>query len=117
MIRILLVDDDEDILLALKICLKRNDFEVIAISKGSVVINTAMDVQPDIILMDINLGGCDGRQICQNLRFNYHFTIPIILFSAISDYQQTIAEYGANGFIDKPFEMNHLLSALRTYMN
>ncbi len=117
MIKILLVDDDEDILINLKLCLKRNDFEVVAISNAVQVIDTALHTMPDIILMDINLDGWDGRVICSHLRNDNHFKIPIVLFSALPEYKSTVASFGANGFINKPFEMKNLVTALHSYLN
>lgn len=117
MIKILLVDDDEDILIALKLCLKRNDFEVTAVSQAVNVIDTALHTNPDIILMDINLDGWDGRVICRHLRNENHMKIPIVLFSALPEYNATVASFGANGFINKPFVMKNLVTALHSYLN
>ncbi len=116
MIKLLLVDDDEDILQALNFFLKRNKFEVIAISNAANVIKTVIHATPDIILMDINLNGYDGREICRQLRNNYRLTIPIVLFSAVSEYGSTFSECGANGFIDKPFEVKQFLNQLHSYL-
>lgn len=117
MIKILLVDDDEDILHALQFFLKRNRFDVTAVSNAGLVAETALNTQPDIILMDVNLNGYDGRQICRRLRDNNHLTIPIILFSAVPEYHNNISDYGANGFIDKPFEVKNLIDQLHSYLN
>ena len=117
MVKILLVDDDEDILHALQFFLKRNSFDVTAVSNANLVTETALSTNPDIILMDINLNGYDGRQICRRLRDNNHLTIPIVLFSAVPEYQKTILEYGASGFIDKPFEVKNLISQLYSFLN
>ncbi len=55
MTKLLLVDDDEDILQALKLFLQRKKFEVTALSQASTVVETALSESPDIILMDVNL--------------------------------------------------------------
>jgi two-component system alkaline phosphatase synthesis response regulator PhoP len=117
MTKILVVDDDEDILMALQFFLKRNRFEVAALSNAGMVMDTVQNMQPDIILMDINLNGHDGRQICRRLRDDNHLTIPIILFSAVPEYQNTVSEYGATGFIDKPFEVKQFINKLHSYLN
>ena len=116
MVKILVVDDDEDILMALKFFLKRNSFEVAAVSNAKMVLETVVLMQPHIILMDINLNGYDGREICRQLREDIHLTIPIILFSAVPEYQKTVFEYGANDFIDKPFEVKQFVDRLHSYL-
>lgn len=117
MTKILVIDDDLDILYILQISLGQHDFDVTAVSKAKDVIQTVLNKQPDIILMDINLGGYDGRVLCRTLRKDSHLTIPIILFSAVREYDATAAEYGADGFIDKPFEIGNLIHTLYSYLN
>src|SRR5690349_6595130 len=114
--KILVVEDDEDILFVVSRLLKKNDFEVIALSDCKNAVNTAMKLHPDLILMDINLGSCDGREICLNLKVKQLFTIPIILFSANCELEPTTAHYKADGFIQKPFEAGELVENLRHYL-
>lgn len=117
MTKLLLIDDDRDILHAVQIFLKRNNFDVIALSDASKVVETVLSEQPDIILMDINLSGYDGREICRELRKQHQLSIPIILFSAISEYEVTAHQCGANGFISKPFEVKSFNSYLRSFIS
>ena len=114
--KILVVEDDEDILFVVARLLKKNDFEVITLSNCKDAIATAMIAHPDLILMDINLGPCDGREICLNLKVKRLFTIPIILFSANCELEPTTSQYKADGFIQKPFEANELVDNLRYYL-
>ncbi len=90
---------------------------MVAVSNGNAVVDAALHMKPDIILMDINLNGYDGRKICKELRDSSQFTIPIILFSAVPEYNNTVSEYGANGFIDKPFEVRNLIDQLHSFLN
>ncbi len=114
--RILVVEDDEDILFVVARLLKKNDFEVITLSNCKNAVNIAKATNPDLILMDINLGPCDGREICLNLKVKQLFTIPIILFSANCELEPTASYYKADGFIHKPFEANLLIDNLRNYL-
>jgi DNA-binding response OmpR family regulator len=114
--KILVVEDDEDILFVVSRLLKKHDFEVITVSDCKKAVNTAMTSYPDLILMDINLGPCDGREICLNLKVKQLFTIPIILFSANFELEPTTSHYKADGFIQKPFEANKLVDNLRDFL-
>jgi DNA-binding response OmpR family regulator len=114
--KILVVEDDEDILLMVAKLLRKNHFEVLTVSDCSKAVNTAKTSNPDLILMDINLGPCDGREICLNLKAEQLFTIPIILFSANTELEPTTSHYRADGFIQKPFEGNALVENLRHYL-
>jgi DNA-binding response OmpR family regulator len=114
--KILIVEDDEDILFVVTRLLKKNNFEVVAVSNCKAAVNTAVASNPDLILMDINLGLCDGRDICLYLKIDRLFTIPIILFSANGELEPTSVQYKADGFIQKPFEANELVDNLRYYL-
>jgi len=114
--KILVVDDDLDILEVLKFLLRKNGYEVILLSEAKKVIETVKEAKPDIILLDVNLSGYDGREICKHLKTVLNVSIPIVLFSANTTYKNTYKEYGADDFIDKPFEAKKLLSLLRALL-
>ena len=112
--RILVVDDDHDILTVVKILLTMNNFIVETISKWNDITNTIGRFSPDLILLDIALGGADGREICRQLKeSNETRHIPVILFSAHYDLVNTIHECHADGLITKPFETSYLLDTIR----
>ena len=114
--KIMVIEDDEDILFVVARLLKKNDFDVVTLSNCKDAVKAAKTSNPDLILMDINLGPCDGREICLNLKVRELFTIPIILFSANSELEPTTSKYKADGFIPKPFEANQLVENLRHYL-
>ena len=112
--RILVVDDDHDILTVVKILLTMNNFIVETISKWNDITNAIRRFSPDLILLDIALGGADGREICKQLKgSNDTRHIPVILFSAHYDLVNTIHECMADGLITKPFETSYLLDTIR----
>ena len=114
MSKILVVDDDEDILAVVQIVLSMNSFTVRAISKWEDIAGTVKDFSPDLILLDVALRGADGREVCKQLKkSNDTRHIPVILFSAHYDLVNNIHECMANGLITKPFETSYLLETIR----
>src|SRR3954468_19719842 len=114
--KILVVDDDLDILEVLKFLLRKNGYEVILLSEARKVIDTVKETNPDIVLLDINLSGYDGREICKYLKTELKVSIPVVLFSANANYKNSFKEYYANDFLEKPFEVKKLLSLLHSFL-
>ena len=114
--KILVVDDDLDILEVLKFLLRKHDYAVTALSEAQKVIETVKNINPDIILLDINLSGYDGREICKYLKLTLNLKTPVVLFSANTTYKNSYKEAKADDFIEKPFEVKKLLSVLRSHL-
>jgi DNA-binding response OmpR family regulator len=112
--KILIVEDDIDILDAIKIILERENYSAEAISKGDETYRKINDFKPDLIILDVLISGNDGRTICKNVKSNKKTShIPIVMMSA---HPSAIKEYeacGANDFLPKPFETDELLSAIK----
>jgi DNA-binding response OmpR family regulator len=110
MSKILVVDDDIDILSVMEILLTMKGFEVEVIAKGENTFPKIETFKPDIILLDVLISGHDGRTICRELKSNNETRhIPVIMFSAHPGAAATVAEYGADDFIAKPFDVANLL--------
>ncbi|MEO8822259.1 MAG: response regulator [Ginsengibacter sp.] len=110
MSKILVVDDDIDILSVMEILLSMKGFEVEVTSKGENTIPKIESFKPDLILLDVLISGYDGRAICKQLKSNETTrNIPVIMFSAHPGAAATIADYGADDFIAKPFDVNNLM--------
>jgi DNA-binding response OmpR family regulator len=110
--RIIVVDDDDDILFVVSLILEKNGYVVLPIVVGELVIEEVLTMQPDLILMDINLSTCDGRELCLQLKTKYQLQTPILLFSANVHLASTVLLYKADGFIPKPFDMEELLNTI-----
>ena len=112
--KILLVDDDRDILDVVSMLLQRNKYKVMAISRGTYISSSIESFSPDLILLDVALAGEDGRDICSRLK-NSDDTrnIPVILFSAHYDLVNNIGECHADGLVTKPFEIPFLLNTIK----
>jgi DNA-binding response OmpR family regulator len=114
MSKILVVDDDHDILSVVKILLNLNNFAVRTTSKWEYISHEIEDFSPDLILLDVALGGADGREICKQLKKSDDTRhIPIILFSAHYDLVNNIQGCMADGLVTKPFETSYLLDTIR----
>ncbi len=114
---ILVVDDDVDILELVQMTLARNDFAVKAISRWEEIDESIESQRPDLILLDVTLIGADGRNICKKIKQQKETQdIPVILFSANTQSQTNLQDCQAQAFIEKPYELSHLLSTIRTYV-
>jgi len=113
--KILIVDDDEAILDVVKHLFISHGFNVQTHSTGLNVQEVVMNYNPSLILLDINLPGKSGTQICKELK--QKLSIPIILFSAHANKRKAVEESNADDFIEKPFEINHLINTVSSHLN
>lgn len=117
MSKILVIDDDVDILSVMEILLSMKGFDVEVTAKGENTFSKIDTFQPDLILLDVLISGYDGRVICKELKANAETKhIPVIMFSAHPGAAATISDYGANDFISKPFDVNNLLRKVHTHL-
>ncbi len=111
--RILVVDDNADILDIVRIFLESNGYEVLTISNGDNILNDVVNYSPQIILLDVYLRGLNGVEICNNLKSNSSTKhIPIIMFSAQTTDYLILRKCAADDFIPKPFEEKILVEKI-----
>lgn len=116
--RVLIVDDEQDILEIVSLLLKKNNFDVMTIARGSLIQNAIKSFSPDLILLDVALAGEDGREICRRLKLSEEtMHIPVILFSAHFGLLNDVQECLANGLVTKPFESAHLIDIIRKHVD
>ena len=116
--KILVVDDDPDILDALQFMLEDAGYEVKTTEKGEYAENLhdTNSGLPDVIILDVLLSGKDGRLICQKLKSQEETQrIPIIMISAHPNAKQSVSAVGADDFMAKPFDMDELLATIAKY--
>jgi two-component system, OmpR family, alkaline phosphatase synthesis response regulator PhoP len=105
-IRVLVADDDRDILTLLKIGLETAGFTVLISFNAENIYNIIQNNRPDIILLDITMINIDGVDICKTLKLSPQTKfIPVIMISANHNGESIANECGANYFISKPFQM------------
>lgn len=113
--RIIVADDDPSILDVIKLILEDEGYEVETVLNGGTLLKLNKEL-PDLLLLDIWMSGHDGRDICRKLKKqNSTKHIPIILVSANRDVKKFAMEAGADGFIAKPFDIDHLIEIVKKY--
>ena len=109
--KVLIIDDDPDILEVLQLTLEMAGYTTKTNLHGEELFNEVSAFKPDIVLLDILLSGSDGRVLCKQLKSDDATKgIPVILISAHPSAQKNIAEVGANDFIAKPFDIDDLIT-------
>jgi DNA-binding response OmpR family regulator len=115
--KILIVDDDPDLLDILSYFLTDNGFEILTLPTGEKVIENIYQFLPDLILMDIMLAGMDGREICKDIKQNPRTMMPVILISASHEIHYALQQIGApNDFLAKPFDLDRLLEKIEVQL-
>ena len=118
MLRIVIIDDDVDLLFLGSSLLKQRGFEVVSLSRADQAIETIKSVKPHLILLDVKLGNVDGRDICLRLKSDPDTSfIKVILYSAFPETSVEYKKYGADDFIVKPYEFDHLVERIRYHMD
>ncbi|MDR0368450.1 MAG: response regulator transcription factor [Bacteroidales bacterium] len=118
-IRILLVDDEVDILDFISYNLEKEGFDVYTATDGKMAIEQAMKVKPHLILLDVMMSGMSGIEVCEQLRLLPDFSDVIISFlSARSeDYSQISGfDAGADDYIAKPVQPKMLISKVKSLL-
>jgi DNA-binding response OmpR family regulator len=116
--RIMLVDDDINVITMMSIAL-RDDFEVVKALDGLQAVERIIRYQPDIIVVDVMMPKMSGYQLCESLRRNATFRdMPIIVASAKSTRrdQEYAFRCGATSFIAKPFEPGRLVKLIEAFV-
>lgn len=115
--RILIADDNPDIVASLQLMLEGEGFKVESTLEGGRVGKMAEN-QPDLLILDVMMSGHDGRQICKSIKSHESTRdIPVIMFSANRDIEESSKKAGANCFIAKPFEFSDLLEKVEHHIN
>jgi two-component system alkaline phosphatase synthesis response regulator PhoP len=115
MTKILLVDDEPDIVEFLKYNLERENFKVIKSYNGEEALNLLKE-KPDLILLDIMMPGMSGYEVCKRIRENNQFKdIPIVFLTALSQENDEIRglEAGGSDFIKKPISTPKLIARVK----
>ena len=117
--KILIIDDEENILTTLKIYLIREGYNVKTACNGLEALKTAFEFSPDIIFLDIILPGIDGYFVCKTLKAeNCMKNVPIIFMSAKSEKKdiEDAFEAGCNDYLIKPFRHDIIKKILLKYI-
>jgi DNA-binding response OmpR family regulator len=120
MARILIVDDEEEMLKSIKLTLEGLGHECLFASDGLEALDKARKWSPDLIILDIMLPGLDGFQVSRYLKFDSKFRhIPIIMLTAKSDEKDKALgfEAGTNEYLTKPFTLEEFMGVVSRYVS
>ena len=112
---IYVVDDDFDILFLLNKWFSRNGIFVKTFSSSAPLYQALQESLPDMIVLDINLHGEDGREICKQIKQIYPGQFPVILFSGNENLLKKFKDSLADGVLRKPFSLSEITQLLNTH--
>jgi DNA-binding response OmpR family regulator len=115
--KILIIEDEEDLVKGLKMNLVDEGYEVDYALDGKVGLEMALKEKPDLILLDIMLPGMNGLEICKELRLN-KVDIPVLMLTAKGEEIDKVIglEIGADDYISKPFSIRELLARIKAHL-
>jgi DNA-binding response OmpR family regulator len=113
--KILVVDDDPDILDVFQLTLQEENYQVYPLLSPRFIFKTIKDFHPDLIILDIMLNGMDGRAVFKELRLNPQTEhIPVIMASARFDEKYISTQsYEPDFYLEKPFNITELLKKVK----
>src|SRR5690349_447510 len=112
--RILVIEDEPDLLRGLELNLKAEGYGVLTAARGDTGIEQALRERPELVLLDIMLPGMNGLDVCRELR-KKGFDAPIIMLTAKAEEVDRVVglEIGADDYVTKPFGVRELLARIR----
>lgn len=114
MTRVLIVEDEPQMLRALHLNLTARGYDVVIAEDGTSALNQVALLDPDVLVLDLGLPDIDGLDVIRALRGN-GCHVPIVVLSARAGSSDKVSalDLGADDFVTKPFDMNELLARLR----
>ncbi len=117
--RILVIDDEVDLVNLLAMRLEAEGYEVMSAFDGQAGLDMVREERPDLILLDVMMPIMDGYQVCRFLKFDEELkNIPVIMLTArVQEKDKDIGRsVGADDYLTKPFDLNELSQRIRAYL-
>jgi DNA-binding response OmpR family regulator len=114
--RVLVVDDEPDLVLLLEEHLTHEGYDVVTATTGMQAISSARESHPDIILLDVMMPGVSGFDVCNILQdFPETAAIPVIFLTAVAETKRKVMglNLGADDYITKPFDLRELAARVQ----
>ncbi|SKB64321.1 response regulator [Daejeonella lutea] len=116
--KVFVIDDNPDILDAIRIILEEEKFVVECFDSAEDVFDKIVEGAPDLVILDIVLAGSDGRLLCKDLKTSHQTRhIPIIIISGAHDFVDSFEKHcRPDNFVSKPFQIEDLLTKVRNHV-
>lgn len=117
--KVLIVDDEQDIVESLQFVLEAAGFECHCAYNGEEGLNLAREILPDLIILDVMMPKINGFKICRLLKYDSKYrNIPILMVTARSQMEdkQIGEETGVDEYITKPFELDEIVEKVKGYL-
>ena len=117
--KILIVDDEQDIVESLKFVLENCDYSCYCAYNGEDGLKLAREIVPDLMILDVMMPRINGYKISRLLKFdNKYKNIPILMVTARSQEEDKLIgeETGANEYITKPFDLDEVVATVQKYL-
>jgi len=115
--RILVLDDNQDILDIVHETLTYEDFEVQGTSRSDAVIAMAETFNPDLVILDYRVAGVNGGELCLQIKSHPLFRdVPVIIYSAYVNNDSELLAYGCDAIINKPFDLAELVEKVNSLL-
>jgi len=118
--KILIIDDEKDLVSTVEYRLKFSDYQVVTAANGQEGLEKAVAERPDLILLDTNMPVMNGHETLKKLRANAELKhIPVIMLTAISSPQDIAAAsaHGITDYVTKPFDFTELMEKVSNALN
>ena len=117
--KVLVVDDEPDILKMVTFRLKKEGYEVITAKDGQEALDLIKSGRPDLVLLDLRLPVMDGYEVCRILKIDENLKqIPVIFLTAsvVGSIVEKVKEFKADGYLIKPFDPVKLLETVKKFI-
>lgn len=117
--RILVIEDDREIVDVLRRTLRADGFTVEGVEGGGAALELAPDFLPDLVILDLGLPDIDGEEVCRQLRLGQETArVPILMLTARTELDDRVSglDSGADDYLTKPFEREEILARIRALL-
>lgn len=114
-IKVLIVDDEPNILMSLEFLLKKNGYEVFVARDGREALSIVDEEVPDVVLLDVMMPEVDGYEVCQKIKKREHTAHIKVVFLSAKTKQEDVDkgyEIGADLYVTKPFSTRNLIQQI-----
>ena len=114
--KIFVIDDEKDTLISIKAWCEKKGYQVTTFEDSDGMLDSLLEIKPDLVLVDINLKDDDGRHISHDLKHILPFPIKVILISADAAALLDYHSHYADGILNKPFAFTELSRKLKQHL-